>query len=231
MRITCNIFPLLWNVPFSQIPVNAPVCLRRWAARFAERANAAGHWLHLYGFSPVWILMCSVRMLARENAAPHLHLKVLSVLCLCMCTWTQHSPLGSPAEAATSIILVVTKLLLWQTRLSWQNIFFVTTKICLLRQNVCGDKLMFVTTKESFVAKNICHNKMFVATKIILVAAPASDILGSQFPLTVPTITLDTFQTGATALNKEAKVVHGNPSDNHCNRSDTQLSILLPKLY
>jgi len=32
-------------------------------------------------------------------------------------------------------------------------------------------------------------------------------------------------------MYKEAKVVHGNQSDNHCNQSDTQPSVLLPELY
>ena len=163
MRTTCNIFPLLWNVPFSQIPVNAPVCLRRWAARFAERANAAGHWLHLYGFSPVWILMCSVRMLARENAAPHLHLKVLSVLCLCMCTWTQHSPLGSLAEATASIILVVTKLLLWQTYVCHDKTHFLSRQ-----KYACCDKTFVVTNLCLSQQKNLLLPKIIVTTKCLL---------------------------------------------------------------
>ena len=58
--------------------------------------------------------------------------------------------------AATSIIFVATR----------QNASFVATKVCLSRQNyVCRDK--------RFVATNTC----FVATKIILVAAPANDSL------------------------------------------------------
>ena len=51
-----------------------------------------------------------------------------------------------------------------------RNKSFVVTKLCLSRQNI------FVVTK----VQNICHNKdVFVATKMILGAAPASDVVSS----------------------------------------------------
>ena len=47
---------------------------------------------------------------------------------------------------------------------------FVTTKICLLGQKFCHDK-------HTFVADSVCRDKTFVATKMLLVAAPASDTI------------------------------------------------------
>ena len=67
---------------------------------------------------------------------------------------------------------------------------FVSTSTCLPRQKFCLDKHTFVATKVvfcqciqkyacldkiMFVATNICRDKSFVPTKMILVAAPASD--------------------------------------------------------
>ena len=78
--------------------------------------------------------------------------------------------------AGISIFFVATKLLSWQTclsyfchdksmlvatkLLSWQTAF-VMTKVCLLLQNFCHDKHMFVTT-------SICRDKTLVTTNIIL---------------------------------------------------------------
>ena len=45
---------------------------------------------------------------------------------------------------------------------------FVATKMCLFRQNICLDK-------HAFVVRNICCDKRFVATKMIVMAAPAND--------------------------------------------------------
>ena len=47
--------------------------------------------------------------------------------------------------------------------LSWRTYFFS-------RQNFCHDKHTFVATKHAF-----CRDKSFVATKLILVTAPAND--------------------------------------------------------
>ena len=63
----------------------------------------------------------------------------------CLHIWGQ-----SLAGAATSIIFVATKVLLWQ----------MTN--------------MFVMTKHVF-CRRVCHNKSFVTTKMILVAAPTND--------------------------------------------------------
>ena len=61
---------------------------------------------------------------------------------------------------------------------------FVATK--LVKTNICRDKHNFATTKSRrntpFVATklcmyNFCRDKTFVATKMILVAAPANDKL------------------------------------------------------
>ena len=56
----------------------------------------------------------------------------------------------------------------WETRIC-RNKSFVTTKIILSQQKFCCSKHTFVATKDTF-----CHDKH--ATKMILVAAPASDI-------------------------------------------------------
>ena len=64
-------------------------------------------------------------------------------------------------------------------------------KLCLSRQNyVCSDKNMrqnFWRVKIMFVATNICHGKGFVATKMILVAAPANDTPHVPLPPFSPT--------------------------------------------
>ena len=67
----------------------------------------------------------------------------------------------------------------------------VATKLCLLqkywlRQKFCHDKNMFVMTsiqKTCSVTTNtyLCHNKTFVLTKMILVAAPASDTMHTLY--------------------------------------------------
>ena len=80
--------------------------------------------------------------------------------------------------------------------LSRQNTSFVATKVCLSWQKFCRGKHVFVATKHVFVETKdvfcrdkrmlvetkrlsrqtrVCLEKTFVATKIILVAAPASD--------------------------------------------------------
>ena len=53
------------------------------------------------------------------------------------------------------------------------SIIFAATKICLSRQMFCRDKHTFVATKYVFVVF-VATNKI-VATKMILVAAPAND--------------------------------------------------------
>ena len=76
------------------------------------------------------------------------------------------------AGAATSIkiMFVAANKCFSQKNLSRQ--IFVATNIFLLRQNFCRDKHTFVATKDVFFQKTC-----FVATKIILVAAPANDSL------------------------------------------------------
>ena len=64
----------------------------------------------------------------------------------------------------------------------------VSTKVCLSQQNVCRDNIMFVATniccrdKQTKFATKLLSWQMncFVATKIILVAAPANDIGGGR---------------------------------------------------
>ena len=102
------------------------------------------------------------------------------------CSQYQQDKILSLAGAATSIIFIVTKVLLWQ------NMSFVATKVCLQQQKFCHDKqfchdkvfLSFVATNNFVTTKIflswqtcVCHDKTFVATKIILVAAPTSDII------------------------------------------------------
>ena len=73
---------------------------------------------------------------------------------------------------------------------------FDVTKLCLSQQNICHDKHNRVTTnfcccdKHNFVTtkvllwhayfchdkKCVCHDRSFLATKLILVAAPSNDI-------------------------------------------------------
>ena len=81
-------------------------------------------------------------------------------------------------------------------RLSWAgaatSIIFVATNTCLLRQNTSfvATKIrlphfIFFTTTQNYVCHDkthfwlrqtrVCHDKTFVATKMILVAAPAND--------------------------------------------------------
>ena len=64
-------------------------------------------------------------------------------------------------------MLVETKLLSRQTCIGHNKRF--------LQQKFCHDKHTFVTTKDVFCDDK--HDKTIVATKMILVAAPASDIL------------------------------------------------------
>ena len=78
---------------------------------------------------------------------------------------------------------VVTKVLLRQkcfvtTKLLSQEIF-VKTNLILSWQQLCHDKHIFVATKDVFC---VCHDKTFVATKMILVAAPANDSLDVMSP-------------------------------------------------
>ena len=63
------------------------------------------------------------------------------------------------AGAATSIIFVTTKVLSWQTRLSWQNMSFVATKVCL---SCCRDKNFVCCGKIMFVATNTCSSWGFL---------------------------------------------------------------------
>ena len=82
------------------------------------------------------------------------------------------------AGAATSTILVETKHVFCRDKsmlvatsiiFSQQNIFVVTKLRVLLRQTrICRDKHVFVAT-------NTCLLRLFVATKVILMAAPAND--------------------------------------------------------
>ena len=62
------------------------------------------------------------------------------------------------------IMFVVTKLCLL-----WQKHVFVATNIILSREKFCHDKHTFAVTKDVF-----CH-ETFVATKMLLVAAPTND--------------------------------------------------------
>ena len=64
------------------------------------------------------------------------------------------------------------------TCLLWQNMSFVKTKVCLSQQNFSRDK-------HTFVATSICHDKSFVATKIMLVAAPVNGSGSLQWVLCV----------------------------------------------
>ena len=68
---------------------------------------------------------------------------------------------------------------------------FVATNTCLLRQNTsfaCRDKTMLVVTKLFLSRQNyVCRDRSFVATKMILVAAPASGNQGLGKPSEVET--------------------------------------------
>jgi len=65
--------------------------------------------------------------------------------------------------ADTSIIFVLTKVLLQQN-------IFVTADILLLQAYFCCDKKQILSWQT-----RICCDKPFVATKVILAAAPAKD--------------------------------------------------------
>ena len=72
-------------------------------------------------------------------------------------------------------MLAATKLL------SPQNYVYRHNFVVAMKDVFCHDKHMFVVTKIMFVATKICRNKSMpvatkdVLTKMILVAAPASD--------------------------------------------------------
>ena len=52
---------------------------------------------------------------------------------------------------------------------------FVATKVLSRQTHVCCNK-SFVTTDACLLQQKFCHDRrMFVATKVMLVAAPASD--------------------------------------------------------
>ena len=99
---------------------------------------------------------------------------LICVYCYTLCFTNTHSMcILSLAGAATGIIFVVTKVLLWQayfchdnTCLSQQNMSFVTTKVCLPQQNFCRDKIMFC--HEKHMQKLTCQDKTFVRTILCL---------------------------------------------------------------
>ena len=76
--------------------------------------------------------------------------------------------------------------------------------MCLLRQKyACCNKVVFVETKifgcnkHNFVMSKVvttkdmfCHNRTFVASNMILVAAPANDTRQDVFSVTTPTLTI-----------------------------------------
>ena len=89
-------------------------------------------------------------------------------------------------QAATSIFFVATNVLSRQTRACRLKHVFVSTK-----HVFCRDKSTLVATKISWQQKDVainvlwlqtrvCRHKTFVATKMILVAAPATDSLFSR---------------------------------------------------
>ena len=91
----------------------------------------------------------------------------------------RRAPNLSLAGAATSIIFVATKDVFCRGRrvfvatkgLSRQKMCFVAADACLLRQKVCRDKRCVLSRQT-----RVCCDKRFVATKMILVAAVASDM-------------------------------------------------------
>ena len=112
------------------------------------------------------------------------------------------------AGAGRSTIFATTNVLSRQTRFYRDKYVFVatkdvsvSTKICLSRQNICRDKNMFIATNIFFFATkrntffslslfsrqtHACRDKTFVVTKIVLVAAPASDNFYTEFTLLRP---------------------------------------------
>ena len=120
---------------------------------------------------------------------------------------------------------VATKLCFFATNIC-HNKSFVMTKICLSWQKFCHDKQSFVATedmfcqdKQAFVPQQtcVCHNKTFVmtsfvATKVILVAAPASDTIfpgwalrstNSKLKTTHSTLYMLIYSTDFVSLNLE----------------------------
>ena len=83
------------------------------------------------------------------------------------------------AGAAISIIFLATNACLSRQNTSFvvTKVCLVATKLCLSRQKFCRDKHTFVATKDVFCRKImfVATNKTFVATKMIIVAAPAND--------------------------------------------------------
>ena len=122
---------------------------------------------------------------------------LLTFTCWLVPSYSQSSSLLSSAGAATIIIFfATTSFVTISIHFSWQKTCFVTTNTYLSRQKLvatkllfrqnyvcrnkylswqwfCHDKNMFVmTNKHTFVIR-VCRDKTFVATKMILVAAPA----------------------------------------------------------
>ena len=88
------------------------------------------------------------------------------------CVWQTHFAVAKNVFCHEKSMLVMTKLLLWQTRFCCGNTFVNI----LSWQTILLHNKSFVTA--SILLSQLCHNKhMFIATKIILVAAPASDIM------------------------------------------------------
>ena len=109
--------------------------------------------------------------------------------------------------SATNIILLRQKFcrdkhtfVVTNTCLSRQNMSFVTTKVSWSRQTILQRHIFFSwqNYKHTFCRDKrrvllrqtrLCHSKhAFVATKIILVAAPANDILVTSDPFTPSTL-------------------------------------------
>ena len=111
----------------------------------------------------------------------------------CLVSETRPACLLSLAGAATSIIFFATNIILSRQKSCFVETKyfchdkhnFVTTNIVLSRpkdvfchdKHVCRDKHAFVATKVLSRQTRVCRNKSFVATKMLFVAAPASDSL------------------------------------------------------
>ena len=183
---------LHWTSP--RLPQNA-LCLPEshsechqlsWSALYTD-------WSFPFPVAEVYLLLVTcVRLSTVRCLSPDInyHWRVLPQVSFSLrqrfCSNKTHL-LSRQKYACCDKTFVATSLpLSWQT----QNTSFVMTKVCLSQQtcvcvtNICGDRSFVVSkvlSRQAYFCRDrrhvlsVCHDKMFAASKIILVAAPASD--------------------------------------------------------
>ena len=149
-----------WPPPGRKPPPSLPPS--RWqTSNFSSSLFVPGRTCWSWHFLVVWT----------SPWCPHLSVYISSLLLLQLVTGPSKIAQGlltqilSLAGAATSIIFVVTKVL-------WRQNYVCRNKIIVCDWQIVCDK----SEQKLFVTKNNnCHDNFFVATKMILVAAPTSD--------------------------------------------------------